>query len=451
MKLTVSPSSGLSGTIDRDLPGDKSISHRAALFAALANGESCIEKFQVSGVTRPMLQALTALGVNWQLEENTLTVQGTGLTGLKSPTGPIDCGNSATTFRLLAGAIAAAGIRAELDGSAGLRRRPMNRIIEPLRQMGVGIRSLHPETAPLLISDRPRGSFLLPLSYRLPIASAQVKTCLLLAGLGANGKSTLREPGPSRDHSERMLASMGVQLLSWEERTATGSEFVVEMGNPTGQALMPLRMCVPGDPSAAAFLIVAALITPNSHLLLKEVCLNPTRTGLLEALTSMGAAITCSHEHNMAGEPVGDITVTSSPLHGTSISGALVVRMIDEFPIFAIAAAAAEGKTVVHDAAELRLKESDRISILAGELRALGVQIDEHADGFTVTGGEIKGGEVAAHGDHRLAMSLAIAGLAAEAPVTVNGAECISESFPNFTQTLIQMGTAIQVEEEPHG
>jgi 3-phosphoshikimate 1-carboxyvinyltransferase len=324
----------------------------------------------------------------------------------------------------------------------------MNRIIAPLKQMGIEIVTLQEETAPLLLNTRSQGTFLQPLNYTLPMASAQVKTCLLLAGLGAQGKTTLHEPGPSRDHSERMLSSMGVKLMSWEERSANGAEFVVEMNTSVGQNLTPLQMHIPGDPSAAAFLIVAALISPSSQLTLRNVCLNPTRVGFLEALISMGAAITYTNEHSIAGEPIGDIMVNSSMLHGTTINGPLVVRMIDEFPIFAIAAALAEGTTTVQEAAELRLKESDRISTLACELCSLGVKIDEQPDGFTIRGGKILGGNVTAHSDHRLAMSLAVAGLAAESTVTVEDAECISESYPGFVHSLARLGAKIQIEED---
>lgn len=447
MKLTITPGFSLAGEAGSDLPGDKSISHRAALFSALATGESWIKNFQVSGVTRPMLQALTALGIPWQLAGVTLTVQGKGLTGLTSPVLSIDCGNSATTLRLLAGAIAGAGIAAELDGSPGLRRRPMDRIMDPLREMGVRINATPAKTAPLRLNARPPGSSLTPLHYTLPVASAQVKSCLLLAGLGAAGTTVVREPGPSRDHTERMLSSMGVQIASRQENSSEGIQYVVEMTPPNPLELSPLNLRLPGDPSAAAFLIVAALITPGSRLSLQDICLNPTRTGLLEALKSMGACITLKNQHTAAGEPVGDLTVEHGPLHGTEINGSLVVRMIDEFPALAIAAALAHGNTMVHDAAELRLKESDRISVLAGELCALGVNIEEHADGFTIHGGRLCGGSVQAHGDHRLAMALSVAGLAAETPTTVQGAECMAESFPAFAETLQRLGAHLTTEE----
>jgi 3-phosphoshikimate 1-carboxyvinyltransferase len=443
MKLTVHPSQRLHGEIGDELPGDKSISHRAALFAAMASGTSRMEHFQVSGVTRPMLQGLSALGVDWQLKGETLTVHGKGMQAWQAPKQPIHCGNSATTLRLLAGAIAASGLPAVLDGSEGLRKRPMNRIVDPLRAMGVRIETAEGGVAPLRLHPRSQSQKLESLQYTLPVASAQVKSCLILAALGAFGKSVIREPGPSRDHTERMLSSMGVPITTREE----ASGFIVEITPPDPLVLSPLHLTLPADPSAAAFLIVAALITPHTEIRIKGICLNPTRTGLLDALRSMGADIAIQNERMAAGEPLGDLVVRSSTLHGTQISGTLVVRMIDEFPILVVAAAVAGGITTVSDAAELRLKESDRIAMLAVELKKLGVEISEQPDGFTVQGGMIKGGEVLSHGDHRLAMSLAVAGLAAHSPVCVHDAECTGESFPRFAEILQSLGAQIEIEE----
>ena len=440
MNLTSKAGNSLTGIVDAEIPGDKSISHRAALFAAFADGTSHMEHFQVSGVTRPMLQALTSFGVNWTLDGESLTVEGHGLGALKNPTFPIDCGNSATTLRLLAGAVSGAGITATLDGSYGLRRRPMDRIVEPLRKMGVDIKTTPGGIAPLTIQQRSGGQKLKPLNYELQVASAQVKTCLLLAALGAEGKTTLSEPGPSRDHTERMLSSMGVMVNSYELEEHNTLRYIVELTPPDPLTLTPLNMTLPADPSAAAFLIVAALIVPGSCLTLKGICLNPTRTGLLDVLEAMGANIVINNQTISGGELVGDLLVTSSELTGSEVNGSMVVRMIDEFPIFAIAAALASGTTVVHDAHELRLKESDRIAMLAAELRVLGVNFEEHPDGFTIHGGKLQGGTVESHGDHRLAMSLAVAGLAAQAPVIVQHTECTAESFPGFVETLQKLG-----------
>ncbi len=447
MNLISSPGSPLQGVMC--VPGDKSLSHRAALFAALAEGESRIENFLVSGVTQAMLEALTALGVVWRLEDQggqhrRLVVQGRGLRGLSSPTEALDCGNSATTMRLLAGALAAAGVSATLDGSAGLRRRPMDRIVEPLQQMGVAIQApggcapltLHPSAFPLR-----------PLHYSLPVASAQIKTCLLLAALAASGPTTLVEPGPSRDHSERMLRSMGVSITSEKGYQDGKPLYKTSLTPPKGLVLSPLAMALPGDFSSAAFLIVAALITPGSAVTIREVGLNSARTGLLDALLGMGADICITSQANRSGEPVGDLHVKYSRLHGATIFGEQVVRMIDEFPIFAIAAAYASSPTTVSEAAELRLKESDRIAVLCEELRKLGVQAVEHPDGFTIQGGTaVQGGTIQPHGDHRLAMSLAVAGLASQAPVAIQDAQIIEEFFPEFTQTLQALGGKLVVE-----
>ena len=442
MNLKITPGRPLRGEVT--LPGDKSLSHRAALFAALAEGESRIENFLVSGVTRAMLNALTALGVVWQLDGTTLTVQGHGLGGLRPPAAPLDCGNSATTLRLLAGALAAAGIPAVLDGSAGLRRRPMDRIIEPLRRMGVAIESAEGGCAPLRLAGRPAGQKLQAVDYRLPVASAQVKTCLLLAALAAEGPTRLVEPSHSRDHSERMLASQGAGLAA-----ASLPDGAAVTLTPPVQALTPLRAAIPGDFSAAAFLMVAALITPGSAVTLYNVGLNPTRTGLLEALREMGGQIDVLNPRQASGEPVSDLRVQASPLRAGTVSGSRVVDMIDEFPVFAAAAAFAAGQTVVCDALELRFKESDRIGALARELSAQGVVMSEQPDGFTIQGqGLPPGGAVTdPHGDHRLAMSLAVLGLGARQPVTVHHAEIMAESFPEFAQIL--QGLGAQIEEVP--
>jgi len=442
MNLRVTPGSPLVGEIgdapDLSLPGDKSLSHRAALFAALAEGESHIENFQVSGVTRPMLAALAALGIPWELQDATLRIQGFGLQGLKPPAGFIDCGNSATTLRLLAGALAAAGIPAVLDGSPGLRSRPMGRIVAPLQQMGVPIEAAAGDTAPLRLSARLRGERLKPLDYTLPQASAQVKSCLLLAALAADGVTILREPVPSRDHTERMLRAMGVSVIQTDDNT-------VSLTPPSPARLLPLQVKLPGDFSAAAFLIVAALVTPGSSLVLRGVGLNPGRTGLLDALVSMGADIQVCPLAEQGGEPLGEIRVRYSRLHGAQVSGSLGVRMIDEFPALAIAAAYAQGRTVVKDVAELRYKESDRISALRQQLHRLGVQMDEQPDGFSILGGQsIQAGSVEPAGDHRLAMALAVAGLAAAGPVEVRQADVIAESFPQFVTVLKGLGGRVE-------
>ncbi len=435
--LLVQPSHGpLRG--ESGLPGDKSLSHRAALFAALAQGESRITNFLLAGVTRPLLEALSALGISWQWDAPTLIVQGQGMRGWQAPQAPLYCGHSATTMRLLAGALAAVGVPAVLDGSPGLRRRPMRRVVAPLQRMGVPIQDTDGH-APLSLAVRPPGQPLRPIEYALPVASAQVKTALLLAALAAQGETTLREPGPSRDHTERMLAAMGVPL----HRPAPQ---VVTLSGPLRAPLRPLRLTLPGDISSAAFLIVAALLVPGSQVRLRGVLLNPTRTGFLDALQAMGASLHVEPHGEIYGEPVGDVEVSYTPgLQGITVSGDLVVRMIDEFPAFAVVAARAQGETIVRDAAELRHKESDRIRALVTQLRGLGVEAEERADGFVIRGGRPwPGGTVDAQGDHRLAMSLAVAGLAAASPVVVHGAEMINESFPSFVTILRRLGAEVR-------
>ena len=409
--------------------GDKSLSHRALLFASLAEGESTIRRFLIGGVTRAMLRCLKALGVEWTLDEaqHILKVKGVGLKGFKTPTEPLDCGNSATTFRLLAGAVAGAGVACVLDGSEGLRKRPMARIIDPLRMLGAEIESPN-QCAPLTFKP----ATITALNYALPIASAQVKSCLLLAALSGNAPTAILEPGPSRDHTERMLAAMGARVKNFSE----GYGAVVL---PQAEPLKPLDTELAGDISSAAFLMVAATLLPGSDFLLEKVGINPTRTGIVDALRAMGADITFENETEMAGEPVADIRIRAvDTLHATAIQGDLVVRMIDEFPAFMIAAACATGDTVVREAAELRTKESDRIAIMAANLQKLGVAIEEYPDGFRISGtGKIPGGAtVSAHGDHRIAMSMALASLRAEAPVSIENFEMLNESFPDFPRVL---------------
>jgi 3-phosphoshikimate 1-carboxyvinyltransferase len=347
---------------------------------------------------------------------------------MRAPSSPLDCGNSGATIRMLIGALAGqAGVAATLTGSDGLRRRPMSRVIEPLRRMGAEI-----------VEDQPpvtlRGRSLRGVDVTLPVASAQVKAALLLAALNADGPTTIREPAVSRDHSERMLRALGVSVET-DGRTVTL--------NPIGR-LPPFELSVPGDLSSAAFMLAAATIVPRSEVTIRSVGVNPTRTGLLDALAAMGAQIEITRQREFGYEPVADVTLRSSGLRGITIGGDDVVRMIDEFPIFAVAATQAEGQTLVRDATELRVKESDRIGALVNELRRLGARIEERADGFLIDGpARLRGAIVDAHGDHRLAMSLAVAGLIADGETTVCGAEAHRESFPNFAETLRQLGARI--------
>lgn len=410
------------------VPGDKSLAHRAALFATFADGVSEVGNYPDSGVTRVMRSALASLGFPSTLEGGVLRIAGNrqGLPALKSES-VVYCGNSGTTFRLFAGVLAATGTAATLDGSEGLRRRPMERIAEPLRLMGANVETTEGHAPLVFRPARLRG-----IDYTLPVASSQVLSCLQLAALGAEGVSTFHVPGPVRDHTTRMLRVMGARI---EEDGLTTRVYPLASLGP----LKPLRGELPGDISSAAFLLVAAAIVPGSRITVTNVGLNPTRTGILDVLSEMGASIAISNTRDTFGEPSGDVTLASAPLHGIEIGGSLVVRSIDEFPAIAAAAAFAEGVTTVRDAEELRYKESDRIAAIVAQLRALGADVVETPDGFSIRGGTVRGGIARANGDHRLAMSMALCGLRAPTPVTVSGAEILNESFPEFTSKLAEL------------
>lgn len=427
VRLVVEGSGPLQGRVR--VPGDKSISHRALLLGAIAEGEMRVENWLPAGDCQATLRCLRALGV--EIEQHTpttLTVHGRGLRGLRPPTEVLDCRGSGTTMRLLAGILAGHPFESVLDGHAGLRRRPMGRIIEPLRQMGARVEGRDGGYPPLRI----HGGDLQGIDYALPVASAQVKSCLLLAGLYAVGPTTVREPGPARDHTERMLRAMGADLQ------VDGAAITL---TPSPRPLRPLHLRVPGDLSSAAFLLVAALLVPGSVVRIEGVGVNPTRTGLLDVLRAMGAEIALRNARERGGEPVADLHVEASSLHGTTVQGELVVRMIDEFPILAVAATQAEGRTVVHDARELRVKETDRIAAVTMELRKLGAHVEERPDGFVVEGPTpLRGAVVNSHGDHRLAMALAVAGLVAKGTTVVEGAEVMGDSFPGFVEMMRGMG-----------
>ena len=410
------------------LLGDKSLSHRALLFAALATGKSTIRNFPASGVTFAMLRCLHALGVAAELdaEHHLLTVEGVGLHGFKTPTESLDCGNSATTLRLLAGALAGAGIPCTLTGSAGLCKRPMGRIVDPLRLMGADI-TASAGCAPLTLRPAP----LHGLSYMLPVASAQVKSCLLLAGLSADAPTALLEPGPSRDHTERMLAAMGARIQNVEP-PAYGAVIL-----PQSEPLAPLSLDLPGDISSAAFLILRATLIPGSDLTLRNICINPTRTGFIEAMQRLGADITLENPTTQAGEPVADLHIRHPGKLRTggdvTFAGNLIVRMIDEVPTLMIAATQADHPVTIREAAELRAKESDRIAIMAKALTALGADITEYPDGFTIRPTPPIGGKlIETHGDHRVAMSTLLAAQIAEKPTPFDDLAIINESFPGF-------------------
>ncbi len=405
------------------------------MLGAIANGTTVAHNWLDAGVTARMVDCVRALGLEVNVTATgagraTLTVHGQGLSGLSAPDEPLYCGGSATTIRFLMGLLATQPFTVTLDGHKGLRRRPMERIAAPLRQMGATIDTTEGH-APLTIT----GGKLASIHYDMPVASAQLQTALLLASLGAEGPITLHQPGPARDHTIRMLQGQGADILV-QGQTITF--------NPENFSLKPLQFTVPGDMSAAGFLMVTGLIVPHSDVILQNVNTNPTRTGLLEQLQAMGGQIKIRAEQHQAGEPVADLAVKYSPLYGVNVGGEVVVRMIDEFPIFTVAALCAAGKTVVKDAAELRLKESDRIDVVVEEFSKLGANITPHPAGFEIEGPQqLTGATVHSHRDHRLAMSLAVAGLVAKGETIIEDAEELAESFPGFVETLQDLGANI--------
>ena len=412
------------------VPADKSISHRAVMLGAIAQGQSEIRNWLAAGDTEATLACMRALGASiHRQDENTLTITGGEL---RQPDRPLNLLNAGTGIRLLAGIMAGQPFPSVLDGSAQLRRRPMKRITTPLRLMGANIEA-RDGCCPLRIAP----AALKGIRYELPVASAQVKSAILLAGLYADSPTTVVQPGPARDHTERMLRSMGVEIQAEGEGGHTLSLV------PNGR-LEPLDMTVPGDFSSAAFLLVAALLAPDSDLTVTGVNLNPTRTGLLDVLRAMGGQVSISNVGEQAGEPIGDLRVQSSRLKGCEIRGETVVRMIDEFPILMVAATQAEGETIVRDATELRVKETDRIAVMAQELRKLGARVEERDDGFRILGPQsLTGAEVDGHDDHRIAMSLTVAGMLAAEGAIVTDAACADDSFPGFAATLKHLGAML--------
>lgn len=429
--LSARPSTALSGRVRA--PGDKSISHRALILAALAAGESRIEGLLESDDVLATRAAVQALGAETErLGDGSWRVVGQG--GLQQPTGVIDCGNSGTAVRLLMGAVAGYPIEVRFDGDDSLRARPMGRVAEPLVQMGARVSG---ERLPLSIAGGGRfGGRLAAIHWRSSTASAQVKSAVLLAGLQADGATAVTEPTASRDHTERMLPLFGVEVVR-QGLTASVAG---------GQSLTPTDLNVPGDPSSAAFPLAAALIIPGSRVTVEAVMLNPVRTGLFETLVEMGADLKIENRRDQGGEEVGDITVRASRLKGVEVPPDRAASMIDEYPILAAVAATAEGVTVMRGLEELRVKESDRIAGTAAMLRACGVEVEEEPGGLIVYGrgqGPTGGAMVATHGDHRLAMSALVLGLAASQPVTVDRPDMIATSFPGFVALMRGLGANI--------
>jgi 3-phosphoshikimate 1-carboxyvinyltransferase len=423
-KKVIAPGGTMSGVVE--LPGDKSISHRYAILAALAEGRSGIANYSTAADCRSTLGCLERLGVETKIgREREVLITGAGLAGLKAPKRALDADNSGSTMRMLTGVLAGQAFTSTLTGDASLRRRPMRRVIEPLREMGAEIHSHDGDVAPLEI----RGGKLRAIDYSLPVPSAQVKSAILLAGLYADGVTTVREAVRTRDHTELALREFGARV-----ETAKGAVRV----HPRPK-LEARQLVVPGDLSAAVFLIGAALVLPKSALVIHNVGLNPTRAKVLDFLISMGAEIHVAAVESRNGELVGDISVQHAALAGGDISGAQVAEMIDELPMVAALGPFTEKGITIHDAKELRVKESDRIATLAQGLQRMGARVEEFPDGMRVEGrvaGKLRGAKVDPQGDHRIAMALAVAGLGAEGDTVIQDAGCVAVSFPEFFGTM---------------
>ncbi len=423
---SIAPARTITGAVE--VPGDKSISHRYAILCALAEGRSEIQHFSTAEDCRRTLDCLRHLGVVIEAENDRVRIVGAGLDGLRDPRTTLDAGNSGTTVRLLAGVLSGQPFRSTISGDDSLRRRPMRRVIEPLARMGAQIRARDGEFAPLEIT----GGALQPIDYILPVPSAQVKSAILLAGLYATGATSVVESVRTRDHTELALAEFGARIERSDRRIRI-------YARSEGSRLEARQLVVPGDVSSAVFFLAAALLLPESNLLLHNVGLNPTRTAVLDVLASMGAPISLVSVHGSSGELVGDIAVRHASLAGGVISGAVVPQMIDELPILAALGPYTEQGIEIRDAQELRVKESDRIAALAENLRRMGAKVEERPDGLKVAGysaGKLHGAEIDPYGDHRIAMAFAIAALAAEGTSVIRDADCAAVSFPDFFSTL---------------
>jgi 3-phosphoshikimate 1-carboxyvinyltransferase len=405
------------------VPGDKGMSHRALLFAAMADGRSRVSGLAGGEDVGRTRLALRHVGVAIADDGDALGIDGRGVDAFTEPGDVLDCGNSGTTIRLLTGLLAGRPFLSVLGGDASLGERPMARIVEPLRAMGAHVDGRADATKPPLVV---RGGDLTGCAHRLAVASAQVKTAIVLAGLQARGTTEVTEPQPSRDHTERMLGALGAPVARVDERAVR-----ITAGAPA-----PFDFAVPGDPSSAAFWVVAATITPGSELVVEDVALNPARIGFVDVLVRMGASIEITTTSERLGEPVGELRVTSAALHSTTVEGAEIPWVIDEIPVLAVAAACADGVTEFRDAAELRVKESDRIATVDEMLSALGVGVEQGDDGLVVRGGRLQPGAVDSHGDHRIAMAAAVAAAATEGEIRVRGWRSVATSYPEFADDL---------------
>ena len=428
MQQRISPALAITGAIT--LPGDKSISHRYAMISAIADGESRIHNYSTGADCHSTLDCMRALGIDVEVAGTEVRIKGKGLDGLRAPTGDLDAGNSGSTIRMLSGILAAQPFFTRIFGDQSLSRRPMQRILRPLAEMGAQIGAREDKFPPLEI----HGTRLRPIDYTLPVPSAQVKTCVLFAGLFAEGQTSVSEPVPSRDHTEIALREFGADLSAGLKDDARK---ITLTGRPhlTGRELT-----VPSDLSSAAFFIVAALLVPGSQLTIRGVGLNPTRSALLDFLTGMGAKILIPTLECRNGELIGDIVVQHSDLKGGTVEGALTAALIDEIPVLAVLGAATEEGIVVKDAGELRVKETDRIRTVVENLRRLGVEAEERADGMVIPGRQkFRAGEFDSFGDHRIAMAFAVAALRADGPSAIENAEAASVSFPEFWSTLARI------------
>lgn len=431
MKVAIRKSTGITGEIA--VPADKSISHRGVILGALAEGKSRIRNFLRAADTLATARCIRGLGVSITEDAEGIVIEGKGLKKLQPPEDVLDCGNSGTTMRLLTGLLAACPFFSVLTGDDSLRSRPMARVVEPLRLMGARIDGRdNGRKAPLAI----RGGDLQGVDYRLPVASAQVKSAILIAGLGVQGTTLVREPFPSRDHTERMLDGMGADL------TRQGDIITLRPGNP----LEPLDFRVPADISSAAYWVVAATLVPGSDVVIRGVGANPTRSGLIKVLAAMGGQVRIENLTIVGGEPVADLRVTASELKGTVVEGDIVPTLIDEIPILAVAMAMANGESLVKDARELRVKETDRIAAICTCLHRLGVEVEETEDGFWIRGrGRLMGSAVDSYQDHRIAMAMGVAGLVAEGQTIITGAEAVNISYPSFWADLKGTGVGMDI------
>ncbi len=433
--MIIQPARRINGRLR--VPGDKSISHRAAMIASLAEGGARLTNFSTSEDCAATLACLRQLGVKIEREGNEVCVEGVGLNGLRASLEPLDCGNSGSTMRMLAGILAGQNFTSQLTGDDSLRSRPMRRIIEPLELMGARI-TARDGRAPLTIEGT---NTLAPVSYEMPVSSAQVKSCILFAGLNARGRTTVIEKHPTRDHTERMMQEFGVKIATKRRQEPDAESNIVTLDSVARFDARDLS--IPGDISSAAFFIAAATMLPGSSLDIEAVCLNPTRAAILQTLRAFGANVTASAMRDAGNEPVGDVHIGGdanlAPLaeNANELRGALIPQLIDELPMLAVLGTQVAGGITIRDAGELRFKETDRISATVANLRAMGASVEEHEDGLSVAGAtRLRGAKLDARGDHRIAMAFTIAALVAQGESEIVGAECVGVSFPEFFQLL---------------